>query len=188
MFKTILNSTTYLQLLERKHADELFYLIDGSKESIGKWLSFPTRTEGVEDCTTFIEKSLQRYAKNNGYWAGIWHEGRLVGSIGYLYIDSDAKKTEIGYWLGKEYEGKGLATIAVRAMITNAFRNLHLEKVEINVASQNWKSQRIPKQLGFKEEGVIRNYEYLNGEYLDRVVYGLLRHEWKIREMSSESS
>ena len=55
--------------------------------------------------------------------------------------------------------------------------DLELRKIEINVASKNTKSKAIPERLGFKKEGVIRNFEYLNSEYLDRTVYGLLKEE-----------
>lgn len=50
--------------------------------------------------------------------------------------------------------------------------------MEINVATKNFRSAAIPNRLGFKKEGVIRNYEFLNGEYLDRTIYGLLKNEW----------
>ena len=47
------------------------------------------------------------------------------------------------------------------------------------MASNNSKSKAIPERLGFKEEGRIRDYEFLHGEYLDRIICGLLKEEWK---------
>ncbi|WP_100407832.1 GNAT family N-acetyltransferase [Bacillus solitudinis] len=178
MFKAVIDTNTYISILEPRHADELFSLIDGSRDSIGKWLAFPEFTNEVQDTKTFIEKSLNRFANNNGFWAGIWHKEKIAGSIGYLYLDWGNNKTEIGYWLGKEFEGLGLATKACDLLIGHAFRELNLNKVEINVATQNFKSKVIPERLGFTKEGTIRNYEFLNGEYLDRIIYGLLKEEW----------
>ena len=179
MFKAIIDSNTFLSILEPRHAEELFHLIDYNRDSIGKWLAFPASTTEVHHTKTFIEKSLHRFTSANGYWAGIWYRGKLAGSIGYLYIDRGNHKTEIGYWLGKDFEGYGLATKACDLFIQHAFTDLQLTKVEINMASKNSKSKAIPERLGFTEEGRIRNYELLHGEYHDRIIYGLLKEEWK---------
>lgn len=179
MYKAAIDEENYLAVLEPRHSKELLYqLIDSSRENIGRWLTFPTITNNVEDSLTFIEKSLRRLSENNGYWAGIWHKGTIAGSIGFLYMDWKARKTEIGYWLGDEYIGKGLATKAAKLLINHSFEELDLKKVEINVASGNLKSKAIPERLGFTAKGTIRNYEYLNGEYHDRIIYGLLKKEW----------
>ena len=180
MFKACIDNSSYISILEQRHAEELFSLIDESRESIGKWLSFPNFTTEVQDTRNFIEKSLNRFVSNNGYWAGIWNKGKIAGSIGYLYVDWNNKKTEIGYWLGKDFEGYGLATNACKLFIQHAFNDLLLNRVEINVATNNIKSKAIPERLGFKEEGIIRNYEIINGVYIDRIVFGLLKDEWII--------
>ncbi|HSO57586.1 MAG TPA: GNAT family protein [Paenisporosarcina sp.] len=178
MFKAMIDSNTYVSILETRHAEELFHLIDENRESIGKWLAFPAYTTEVHHTETFIKKSLNRFASSNGFWAGIWYKGKLAGLIGYLYVDR-GHKTEIGYWLGKDFEGYGLVTKACKLFIEHAFNHLQLNKVEINMAPNNLKSKAIPERLGFMEEGTIRNYELLHGEYLDRIVFGLLKNEWK---------
>ncbi|MEK3808106.1 GNAT family protein [Bacillus sp. FSL H8-0547] len=182
MFKAKINSQTYLAILEPRHADELYALIDNSRESIGQWLAFPSQTNQVQDTHSFIQSSLKRLSENNGYWAGIWYKDEIAGSIGFLYLDWEARKTEIGYWLGDEFTGKGLAIKSVTQLIEHAFSDLNLRKVEINAASKNLKSRSIPERLGFTQEGVIRSYEYLNEEFHDRVTYGLLKEEWKNRK------
>jgi ribosomal-protein-serine acetyltransferase len=179
MFKADIDTDTHISILESRHADELFALIDNSRESIGQWLSFPHYTKEENDSRSFIEKSLKRLADNNGYWAGIWHNGKIAGSIGYLYLDWKNYKTEIGYWLGKDFVGKGFATKACELFIRHAFSDLRLNKVEINVAAKNLRSRATPIRMGFKEEGIIRDYELLNGVFHDRVVYGLLKKEWQ---------
>lgn len=178
MFQAAIDSDTHLTILEIRHAKELFTLIDKNREHLGKWLSFPEKTNQVEDTVKFIERSLNRFSEHNGYWAGIWHQGEMAGSIGFLYMDRDARKTEIGYWLGSGFAGKGIATKAVTTMVNHAFYDLNLNKVEINVATENHKSRAIPERLRFTQEGIIRHFENLNGVYLDRVIYGILKSEW----------
>ncbi|WP_431731904.1 GNAT family N-acetyltransferase [Bacillus timonensis] len=54
--------------------------------------------------------------------AGICHKGKIAGSIDYLYLDWSSYKTEIGYWLGKDFEGLGLAT-----RLVTYYLNTHLQ-------------------------------------------------------------
>lgn len=69
-------------------------------------------------------------------------------------------------------------TRACQAMITYAFHTMKLNKVEIRCATENVRSRAIPERLGFKEEGLIRQAEWLYDHYVDLVVYGLLASEW----------
>ncbi|MGN7358100.1 GNAT family N-acetyltransferase [Paenibacillus sp. SAF-054] len=179
MFKHQLDDSSFLSLLEIKDADKLYALINKNRDHIGEWLKFPRITAKVEDSKTFIERTRIRYAKDEGYWLGIWIGDQLAGSIGYLYLDQENKKTEIGYWLGKEYEGKGVVTQSMKVLINYAFDELKFNKIEVGVATENTKSRAIPQKLGFTREGVLRDYEYINGRFLDRIIYGLKADEWR---------
>lgn len=179
MYKAIIDQDSYLSILEMRHSQELYDLINNSRESIRQWLEFPDKTNAVEDTEAFIKRSLNRFANNNGYWAGIWHKGQIAGSIGLLNIDWESKRTEIGYWLGSKFEGIGLMSKACKVLITHAFSELDLRKIEIGVATNNMKSRAIPERLGFTVEGIIRSYEMLHDQYLDRVIYGLIKDEWQ---------
>lgn len=178
MYKAIIDNDTYISILEARHSQELYDLIDRSRESIGQWLEFPDNTKGVEDTEAFIKRSLNRFSDSNGYWAGIWHKGQIAGSIGFLHIDWNSKRTEIGYWLSSEFEGIGLMSKACESFVKHAFNDLNLRKIEIGVATNNIKSRAIPERLGFTKEGIIRSYEILHGQYLDRVIYGAIKEEW----------
>lgn len=178
MYKAIIDNDSYLSILEARHSQELYDLINRSRESIRQWLEFPDKTIGVEDTEAFIKRSLNRFSDSNGYWAGIWYKGQIADCIGFLHIDWISKRTEIGYWLGSEFEGMGLMSKACDVFVKHAFNDLDLRKVEIGVATNNIKSRAIPKRLGFIEEGVIRSFEILHGQYLDRVIYGAIKDEW----------
>jgi len=180
LFKYTIDNLLCLSLFETKDADLLFNLIESNREHIGKWLKFPNITLSADDSKRFIESVRTRFARNEGYWLGIWMEEKLVGSIGFLYLDQENKKTEIGYWIGKEYEGRGIISKSIKVFIDYAFNNLAFNKIEIGVATENLRSRSIPEKLGFKLEGTIRDYEYLNGKYLDRLIYGLKSSEWQV--------
>ncbi|WP_339282909.1 GNAT family protein [Paenibacillus sp. FSL R5-0486] len=179
MFKYQMDTATYVSLLAMKDAPQLYNLIDRNRDHIGAWLKFPSMTLTEDDSRNFIKRTRIRYAQDDGYWLGIWCGDELAGSIGYLYIDQENKKTEIGYWLGQEYEGRGLITKSIKILIDYAFDELELNKVEIGVATDNLKSRAIPEKLGFQREGELRDYEYINGTYLNRIIYGLKADQWR---------
>lgn len=66
MYKATIDSDTHLAILEPRHAKELFELIDQNRDHLGKWLSFPEKTNQVEDTVKFIERSLKRLSEHNG--------------------------------------------------------------------------------------------------------------------------
>ncbi len=80
--------------------------------------------------------------------------------------------------LGAAFEGQGLITCACRVMIDYAFDELGLNRVVISCASENKKSRAIADRLGFTQEAILRQSEWLKDEFVDQVVYGALAREW----------
>lgn len=64
-------------------------------------------------------------------------------------------------------------------MVDYAFNELNLNRVEIRCAVENKKSRAIPERLHFVNEGCIRQAEWLYDHYVDHIVYGMLKEEWK---------
>jgi ribosomal-protein-serine acetyltransferase len=179
LFKYEVDDHIYLALLEVRHAADLFHLIQSSKQHIREWLTFADATQKVDDAQEYIERTLKRFAANDGFSCGIWHKGVLVGAIFLLYIDWANKKTEIGYWLSQEHQGSGIMTKSCKALINYVFDELKLNRVEIKAAEGNIKSRAIPERLGFQQEGILRQSVWLYDKYVDNVVYGMLSYDWK---------
>lgn len=179
MFTYTIDSKTHLKLLERRDAKELFELIHNNRPHLREWMPWVAGTTELEHTESFIQSTLDKFAKSNGFDAGIWHNGTLAGTVGFHEINTLHGFTSIGYWLGKEFEGRGLMTQAVEALVEYAFHTLGLHRVEIRCASLNLKSQAIPKRLGFTEEGQVREAEWLYDHHVDHIIYGMLQREWK---------
>ncbi len=145
----------------------------------GEWLPWLDDTRTVEDTRAYIRRSLQQFAENNGFQLGIWSEGQLAGAIGYHFWDWPDQKTEIGYWLGAEFQGRGIVTRACRVLVDFAFDELELNRVEIQCATDNVKSRAVPERLGFTLEGIFRQESRLYGRFVDHAMYAMLRHEWR---------
>jgi ribosomal-protein-serine acetyltransferase len=174
MFSYSLGDDAELRLLEESHAYALYQLTDANRAHLRQWLPWVDETTSVDDTRRFIRIATQQFASNQGYECGLWWRGELVGTIGNHRIDWRNGATSIGYWIGEAYQGHGLMTRACRALITHAFETLRLQRVEIRIATGNRRSRAIPERLGFREEGILRQVEWLYDHYVDHVVYGRL--------------
>lgn len=166
-----------LFILEEKHAEELYALTDSNRVHLRQWLPWVDATRSPEDSKSFIKAGLQQLASGNGFHAGIRYHGKLAGVIGFPKFDHNNRIAIIGYWLGKEYTGKGIMTKSCAAMIDYAFNDVGMNRVEIYCATDNLKSRAIPERLGFKQEGIIRDAEWLYDHYVDGVIYGMLARD-----------
>ncbi|MGG1661801.1 GNAT family N-acetyltransferase [Brevibacillus sp. NRS-1366] len=106
------------------------------------------------------------------------HSNEVIGSCGFNYLDYENERAEIGYDLGYPYWGKGYAPEAIRALISFGFESLRLNRVEAKVEPENLNSIKVLKKLRFVEEGKLRQYEKSKGEFVDLIMFSLLRTEW----------
>jgi ribosomal-protein-serine acetyltransferase len=132
----------------------------------------------LEMAREFIGRATLPVEAKKGLGFGIFRGDRFIGSIGYVSFELDTHRTEIGYWLDKDEEGKGIISASVRKMIDFAFNELRMNKVEIRCSADNIRSAAVPRRLGFKEEGLLRQSELRHGVLKDFMVFGLLRDEW----------
>ena len=104
----------------------------------------------------------------------IFYQDKISGVVGFNQIDCVNNIGYAGYWLGQEYNGKGIMTKSVKELIEIGHNYYSLHRIDIRCAVENSRSRAIPERLGFQNEGIIRHAEKVYGKYLDYVVYGLL--------------
>jgi len=173
-----INEDISLKLKDYQDSHELFKLIKSSREHLKEWMVWVDSVQTEEDVVKSIHKNLIEFAEQKGIHFLILYKGAIAGTIGLKYIDWSIKSAEIGYWLGKDYLGKGIMIEACRAVMKYGFQQLKLNKIEIWAAEDNQKSRQIPVKLGFTYEGMRRADEILNGKYVDMCIYGMLAKEW----------
>lgn len=177
MFPHCITPSIELKLLQSHHAAELFQITDTNRDHLRQWLPWLDLTNEEKDTAAFISSTLQAFADSGTLSCGIWHQEKLCGVIGYNSINWNSKIGYFGYWLAKEAEGKGIITQCCQALIEHAFTEYNLNRVVINVATENRKSQAIPDRLGFTREGIIRDAEWLYDHYVDHTINGLLKKD-----------
>jgi ribosomal-protein-serine acetyltransferase len=174
MLIATLDEGVELRLLELRHAAEYYRLVADNHERLYWWPAEPT----PESTERRLRAGLGRFAEATGVDAGIWDHGILSGFIGLFDIDPGFQSAEIGYWVDKGAEGRGLITRAARAMLKHAFEELKLHRVELRCAATNERSIAVAERLGFRLEGRLVKADRIGSEWVDFLIYGLLDEEW----------
>lgn len=182
MFDYRIDDKLSLRLLQQEDVHELFSIVDRSRNHLREWLPWVDGMKVAEDYEPVIAMWLNQFAEHNGLQAGIIYQGKIAGVAGYHGIDWRNRRTSIGYWLAEEYQGEGIMTSTVQALTQIAFDTYKLNRVDIQCGVDNRKSRSIPERLGFHEEGVTRDGEFLYDYFHDLITYRMLSREWSKKE------
>lgn len=148
-------------------------------EKIQSLYSEPTY-ETKEAVKELLDKYISSYEKEDYYrWAVIDKEtNECIGQIAYFLVDSKNHFAEIEYCIGSAFQCRGYATEATKAVIKYGFEKMNLHKVQICTKTINVPSKRVIEKCGFTYEGTLRDYFYMNGEYVGRLYFSILRNEY----------
>jgi ribosomal-protein-serine acetyltransferase len=168
-----------LEFLEEPHAASLFNLIDANRNYLREWLPWVDNMQAVENAENYISNCERQAEEKTDFAYAIMFEKNMVGRIGMHHINQQNKIGEIGYWLADGWQGRGIVTKCCTALINHGFNDLGLNRIEIKCATGNKKSRTIAEKLNFKQEGILREAEWLNGKFIDLYLYSILKEEWE---------
>lgn len=110
---------------------------------------------------------------------GIREGDRLAGMVNLFGLDWLHRSAKLGLFIGSPADrGKGLGYAACALILDYAFAGLDLERVMLEVLSEN-PARRVYERLNFRLEGVMAKAYYYRGQRADVVIYGLLKPEWQ---------
>jgi ribosomal-protein-serine acetyltransferase len=181
LFPLQIDRDVRLNLLEPRHALELFNLVDSNRTHLREWLPFLDDYRSVAAATQFVARNREENGGRTALAMGIWAGEMLAGVVTFDYIDWSNRAGLIGFWLGKSFEGRGIMTRTCSVLTDLAFDRLGLNRVEISCAVENRRCRLVPERLGFRQEGVSRQREWLYDHFVDTVSYSMLASEWKDR-------
>ncbi|QEM10069.1 GNAT family N-acetyltransferase [Mucilaginibacter rubeus] len=103
-------------------------------------------------------------------------DDNAVGAIDFKQGDDIYRKSaSIGYWLGEQYWGRGIATEAIRLIIPYAFYNFDIIRIQATVNGNNLASMRVLEKAGFTKEGIMKDAIIKGGEIMDEHLYAILK-------------
>lgn len=154
-----------------------YWVADEKIQSLYSEPVYSTKTE----VKGLLDKYIGSYEREDYYrWAVIEKaSGVCIGQIAYFLVDSKNHFAEIEYCIGTAFQCKGYATEATKAVIAYGFNEMNLHKVQICTKTINAPSKRVIEKCGFTYEGTLRDYFYMNGEYVGRHYFSILRSEYE---------
>ena len=173
--------TEKLILRRFEHSDDeamlKYWVADEKIQSLYSEPVYSTK-EAVRD---LLDKYIGSYERNDYYrWAIIEKKSsECIGQIAYFLVDNKNHFAEIEYCIGSDFQCKGFATEATRAIISYGFNKINLHKVQICTKTINKPSKRVIEKCGFTYEGMLRDYFYMDGKYVGRLYFSMLREEFE---------
>lgn len=126
--------------------------------------------------------------ENSTFLICLREDDRPIGEVLLAGIDRVNGSAELGIFIGEVAEwGKGYGTDAVNAIVDFGFAGLRLERIWLNVWTENPRAQRAYEKAGFTREATLRHDRYEGGRYTDGHVMSILRDEWVARAAARES-
>ncbi len=167
-----------LRLRERHHVDALADLLAAEHEHLAPsfgWAQRPGRAEAERQ----VGQGLERFANGGGWHADLCEDGRVVGAMWLHDLQRRGGSTEVGYWVRRDAEGRGLVTRAMRVLHRHFFEGRGLGRVCVAVEPGHARSEAVARRLGYTPEAVLRgSHVNASGRTVDLAFYGLLREDW----------
>lgn len=133
----------------------------------------------IEEVDQFIAKNPASFNQPETWFQLVISEqetNAIIGDMGVHFIDD--YQVEIGFTLSKEKQGKGFATESVKALINYLFETLNKHRIIASIDPANTNSIRLLERVGFRKEAHFKQSLLINNQWVDDVIYGLLKSEW----------
>ena len=149
------------------------------RPSVTQYLTWNPHTDPAET-REYLTYVGQRYRTGDFYdWAVVDREsGHMIGTCGFTSFNCPHDTAEIGYVLNPAYQGKGLATEAVRRVLDFGFDELGLHRIEAHFMEGNDASRRLMERVGMTFEGYARESMKIKGRYRTIGTCAILRGEF----------
>lgn len=152
-----------------------FFALRSNPEFVKYLGQYPMQT--TAEAEQFIDKVIRAFEKEEGITWKIALKGseELIGYMGFWRIDYTHFRGEIGFGLHEKYQGRGFMLEAIHPILDYGFNSLNLHGVEANVDQHNISSIKLLEKVNFKKEAHFKENYYFDGEFIDSVIYCLLR-------------
>ncbi|QDX93947.1 GNAT family N-acetyltransferase [Brevibacterium sp. JNUCC-42] len=166
-----------LRQLQPSDAPAMFHYF--SKDEVMKYYDLETFTE-LQQAENIISQFGERYQAKQGIRWGITRktDDVVIGTCGYHNVNKEHSKAEIGYELSPEFWQQGIMSEAIQAIVAFGFAKWNLNRIEAFIDPENEGSRRLLTKTGLREEGLLKEYFFEKGNFVDAVIFAILRKEF----------
>lgn len=104
---------------------------------------------------------------------------KVIGTIGFLWVQPDNRSAEVGYSLNRDYWNQGIMTEALGAILDFGFTKLNLNRIEAEHDVMNAASGRVMAKVGMQYEGTLRQRIFNKGSFADVALYSMLKEDYR---------
>jgi len=178
-----------LRLLRPEDAADMFEFT--SNPDVVKYTGLFELHKNIDETKAWLEEHINRY-KNNNYdiiWSILDKDtNNAIGFCGFEECSTRDSKAELGYAVNHKYWKMGVATEAAQKVIDFGFNVLELNRIWATYDPRNIASGKVLKKCNLVQEGLLRQLYFFNGEYVDRVMLGILRKEYLAKQNADSSN
>lgn len=136
--------------------------------------------KNISESRAYIKCMLRKYrAGDPASWCIVRRDqGRVVGTIGYMWFQPENNAAEVGYSLARDCWNQGFMTEALQAVLRYSFEEMGINRIEAQHEVGNPASGAVMRKCGMAHEGTLRSRLYNKGRYVDVELYSILRQEY----------
>jgi RimJ/RimL family protein N-acetyltransferase len=109
-----------------------------------------------------------------------------IGNICLASIDLINRTAEVSIIIGEAFKDLGIGTKAIKQILYHGFYKLNLQRIWLGTSSKNIGMQKVAEKVGMKQEGVLKNALFSNGEYVDDLIYGIIKYRFDRLQSKTE--
>lgn len=177
----IIGERVLLRALDEADVPSLYRVVDENREFLSRHLPWPSECRSQDDLFARIDSwNMQAEMANGACWGIFEKQGNgcaIAGCIVVGWVQWAHRSASVSYWLGERFTGRGLATEALQLVSSKMF-SLGLNRLELTASVDNPKSAAVAKRAKFREEGISRELEFLNGKFEDHIRFALLARDF----------
>lgn len=137
--------------------------------------------EKIEDVELFINKVSKQINEPQTWFQFVItlkETHKIIGDIGIHFFDKENMQVEIGCTLSQKYQNSGYATESLTGVIDFLFGELKKHRIITSIDPENDKSIKLVERIGFRKEAHFVSSLFLNGRWVDDMIYALIEKDW----------
>ncbi len=167
-----------IRLIGPDDLEGYFNLVNNNRNRLEDFFAGTVKyTANLESTRDYLAKIVEQQRDRTHYSFVVVDDltSTIIGSAQVKNIDWSIPKAEIGYYVDRAYEGRGIVSRATGMVIDFSLNELKMSKLLIRAHQANIASRKVAEKNGFRLEGIItRDYKTTRGEVVDLMYYGLV--------------
>lgn len=152
------------------------YRSDAGANKFQSWIP-----ETLEEVESFIQRNnIEFNTPESWYQLLITHKETkdVIGDIGIHFLGDENLQVELGITLNTVFQGQGFASEALKGVIDFLFNDLNKHRISASIDPDNTDSLKLMERIGLRKEGHFVKSLFWKNNWVDDVIYAVLREEW----------